>query len=81
MGYFIIFLAITFIFYKTYQGALAHDSRFAAVEEAKVKGMIAELRVHIGEPDFENRVKVFLNDLEASMLTHRESVELMIKEK
>lgn len=43
--------------------------------------MIADLRANIGKENFENKTKVFLNELEASMLTHEESVKLMVKEK
>jgi hypothetical protein len=81
MGYIIIFAAIAFIFYKVYQFAMLHDARFAVVDETKVKGMIADLRANIGTDDFENKTKMFLNELEASLLTHEESVKLMAKGK
>lgn len=81
MSYIIIFAAIAVIFYKVYQFAMIHDARFAVVDEAKVKGMIADLRANVGTDDFENKTKVFLNELEASLLTHEESVKLMAKGK
>lgn len=61
--------------------AMLHDARFAVVDEKKIRSMIADLRANIGKEDFENKTKVFLNELEASMLTHEESVKLMVKEK
>lgn len=81
MSYIIIFAAIAFILYKTYQMALLHDAKFAVVDEAKVRNMIADLRSSIGSEDFENKTKVFLNELEASMLTHEESVKLMVRKR
>lgn len=81
MDYIIIFTAIAFIFYKVYQFSMLHDARFAVVDETKVKGMITDLRANIGTDDFENKTKIFLNELEASLLTHEESVKLMAKGK
>lgn len=81
MSYIIIFIAIVYILYKVYQMAMLHDARFAVVDEKKIRNMIADLRANIGKEDFENKTKVFLNELEASMLTHEESVKLMVKEK
>lgn len=81
MGYIIIFGIIVFISFRLYQFAIMHDARFAVVEDAKVREMISELRANINSDDLRNKTKVFLNELEASLLTHDESVKLMMRDK
>lgn len=81
MGYIIIFGIIAFISFRLYQFAIMHDARFAVVEDAKVREMISDLRANIDSDDLRNKTKVFLNKLEASLLTHDESVKLMMRDK
>lgn len=81
MGYIIIFGIIAFISFRLYQFAIMHDARFAVIEDAKVREMISDLRANIDSDDLRNKTKVFLNELEASLLTHDESVKLMIRDK
>lgn len=81
MGYIIIFGIIAFISFRLYQFAIMHDARFAVVEDAKVREMISDLRANIDSDDLRNKTKVFLNELEASLLTHDESVKLMMRDK
>lgn len=81
MGYIIIFGIIAFISFRLYQFAIMHDTRFAVVEDAKVREMISDLRANIDSDDLKNKTKVFLNELEASLLTHDESVKLMMRDK
>lgn len=81
MGYIIIFGIIAFISFRLYQFAIMHDARFAVVEDAKVREMISDLRANIDSDDLKNKTKVFLNELEASLLTHDESVKLMMRDK
>lgn len=81
MGYIIIFGIIAFISFRLYQFAIMHDARFAVVEDAKVREMISDLRANIDSDDLKNKTKVFLNELEASLLTHDESVKLMVRDK
>lgn len=81
MGYIIIFGIIAFISFRLYQFAIMHDARFAVVEDAKVREMISDLRANINSDDLKNKTKVFLNELEASLLTHDESVKLMMRDK
>lgn len=81
MGYIIIFGIIAFISFRLYQFAIMHDARFAVVEDAKVREMISDLRANIDSDDLRNKTKVFLNELEASLLTHDESVRLMMRDK
>lgn len=81
MGYIIIFGIIAFISFRLYQFAIMHDAKFAVVEDAKVREMISDLRANIDSGDLKNKTKVFLNELEASLLTHDESVKLMMRDK
>ena len=81
MGYIIIFGIIAFISYRLLQFAIMHDAKFAVVEDAKVRKMISDLRANIDSDDLKNKTKVFLNELEASLLTHDESVKLMMRDK
>lgn len=81
MGYIIIFGIIAFISFRLYQFAIMHDARFAVVEDARVREMISDLRANINSDDLRNKTKVFLNELEASLLTHDESVKLMMRDK
>ena len=81
MGYIIIFGIIAFISFRLYQFAIMHDARFTVVEDAKVREMISDLRANIDSDDLRNKTKVFLNKLEASLLTHDESVKLMMRDK
>lgn len=81
MGYIIIFGIIAFISFRLYQFAIMHDAKFAVVEDAKVREMISDLRANIDSDDLKNKTKVFLNELEASLLTHDESVKLMMRDK
>ena len=81
MGYIIIFSIIAFISFRLYQFAIMHDAKFAVVEDAKVREMISDLRANIDSNDLKNKTKVFLNELEASLLTHDESVKLMMRDK
>ena len=48
---------------------------------AKNKSLPAKVFLSVGSEDFENKTKVFLNELEASMLTHEESVKLMVRKR
>ena len=81
MGYIIIFGIIAFISFRLLQFAIMHDAKFAVVEDAKVREMISDLRANIDSDDLRNKTKVFLNELEASLLTHDESVKLMMRDK
>lgn len=81
MGYIIIFGIIAFISFRLCQFAIMHDAKFAVVEDAKVREMISDLRANIDSDDLRNKTKVFLNELEASLLTHDESVKLMMRDK
>lgn len=81
MGYIIIFGIIAFISFRLYRFAIMHDARFAVIEDAKVREMISDLRANIDSDDLKNKTKVFLNELEASLLTHDESVKLMVRDK
>lgn len=81
MVYFIVLIALGFIFFRMYKEAVEHDKRFAVIEDEKLKSLIAEMRRNVDSPDLKNKVKTFLNELEASTLSHKESVELMLKRK
>ena len=81
MVYVIVLITIGFIFFRMYKEVVEHDKRFAVIEDEKLKSLIAEMRRNVDSPDLKNKVKTFLNEFEASTLSHKENVELMLKRK